>query len=372
MVQHAEDGALKMLRKMYLVVHPLYWIDRPPGTEATEQEEQWLRHFPDRWELSYELEIRLQERYRRLVGQAKEDEGMFFLPTMGQACCELLELAREHFGPRMVALEDKEGYKFDRDMPHIRKLLGQERAEALEASLQEDRRQATANRGPDWEEGLEWACWEWSKTWVWYLNRTLEERGYTYDPATVEFEALGENWSGCAATYPINMGRAMGLANPVARRFDLINADYTPILLKATLVDQNLPMPGNVRLFIFKTANEGPTWGRYIAQYFEGVHGVIDPQRVVEVDFPPNSITEITSFGWSKERSLGIWPRNYGRIEMSVGYGGHFHHPSTRVIVQPPRPEHDLAGLSLDDFRAALLAGKVKELPGADGPSSGT
>ena len=286
---------------------------------------------------------------------------MFFLCTEGKACGEMLDLARRHFGPRLAALEDKDGYKFDRDMAYIRKLLGPDLAGALGESLHEDRQQATDRRGPGWDEGLEWACWEWSKSWTWYLNKTLADQGYTYDPETVEFEALGENWSGCAATYPIAMGRALGLAKPITRRFDLINPDYTPILLKGTMVDQNLAIPGDIRLFIFKTADEGPTWDRYAAQYYEGIHGVMDPPRVVEVDFPPNSVEEITNFGWSEERSLGIWPREHGPIEMKAGYGGHYHYPATWVMPLPPRPEHDLRGLSLEEFRAALLAGKVKD-----------
>ena len=78
-------------------------------------------------------------------------------------------------------------------------------------------------------------------------------QGYTYDPSNVEFIACGENWVGCGAVYPIQMGRAFGLANPIERRFDLINPDWSPVLLGATAIDQNLQMPEQIRLFIFKT-----------------------------------------------------------------------------------------------------------------------
>jgi hypothetical protein len=287
---------------------------------------------------------------------------MFFLPTREKSCGELLELARRRFGPRLVALEDKEGYKFDRDMPHVHKLLGPDVTQALQHSLNQDRRRATENRGEAWEQGLEWRCWEWSKTWAWYLERTLKEQGYTFDPSSVEFEALGENWSGCCATYPISLGRAWGLAKPIARRFDLINPDGTPILLKAKVVEQNLPMPGNIRLFIFKTADEPPTWGSYVAQFYEGIHGVMDRPRRIEVTFPADTVDEITGYGTSRESGLGIWTRHYGRIEMSVGYGGHFYHPATMVMTIPEKQ------LPLEDFRAALLAGKVREFSKGEHP----
>ena len=347
--------SLKNLRKIYLVIHPLYWVDFPEDDPRHDQEH--AQQFPGRWELSRGLEFKLQQKYHEVIRQAKQDEGMFFLPTREKSCGELLELARQHFGPRLAALEDDKGYKFDRDMSHIRKLIGTDLAQTLEESFNKDRQSATENRGEGWEQGLEWMCWEWSKTWTVFLRKKLEDQGYTFDPATVEFEAMGENWSGCCATYPINMGRAWGLAQPISRRFDLINPDGTPILLKAELVEQNLPMPGNIRLFIFKTADEAPTWGSYVAQFYEGIHGVMDRPRMVEVNFPANSVNEITGYGTSKESGLGVWTRHYGRIEMSVGYGGHFYYPATLVMTIPEKK------LPLEDFRDSLLAGKVKVLP---------
>ena len=354
------DTSLKILRKIYLMVHPLYWVDFPE--DDPRRNEKHAQQFPDRWELARSLEFKLQQKYYGVIRQAKQDEGMFFLPTREQSCVELLELARQHFGKRLVALEDDEGYKFDRDMPHIRKLIGAELSLALDKSLDEDRRKATENRGKGWEQGLEWKCWEWSKTWTIFLKNQLEHQGYTFDPATVEIEAMGENWTGCCATYPINMGCAWGLAKPISRRFDLINPDGSAILLKAELVEQNLPMPGNIRLFIFKTADEAPTYGSYVAQFYEGIHGVMDRPRVVEVNFPDNSVNEITSYGTSLESGLGIWTRHYGRIEMSVGYGGHFYHPATLVMTIPKKQ------VSLEEFRESLLAGKVKVLPKGQHP----
>ena len=148
--------SLKILHKIYLMVHPLYWVDFPEDDPRRNGEH--AQQFPDRWELARGLEFKLQQKYYGVIRQAKQDEGMFFLPTREQSCVELLELARQHFGKRLVALEDDEGYKFDRDMPHIRKLIGAELSLALDKSLDEDRRKATENRGKGWEQGLEWKC----------------------------------------------------------------------------------------------------------------------------------------------------------------------------------------------------------------------
>jgi hypothetical protein len=357
---------LKKLRKMYLVVHPLHWVDVPE--DDPRRLDTSHADFPRRWELSRKLEFQLQTRYQQLIRDAKDDEGMFFLPTLEKSCDELLQLARKQFGKRLVALEDEDGYKFDCDMPHIHKLLGPDVSAALNKEFEADRLEATNNRGEGWQQadfqnknGLEWRCWEWSKTQTWYFKINLEKQGYTFDPATVEFEALGESWSGCAATFPIGMGRAWGLSKPITRRFDLINPDGTQMLLESTLVEQNIPMAGNIRLFIFKTADKPPTTGHYIAQFWEGIHGVMDRPRVVEVDFPPGSVIEVTHYGTSTGRAVGVRTRAHGRLEMRVGYGSHFFHPATWAMALPWK-------VSLEEFRAALLAGKVKELPKGQHP----
>ena len=62
--------------------------------------------------------------------------------------------------------------------------------------------------------------------------------------------------------------KSRSVGEELLRRFDLIEPSASPMIMKARVVDQNLPMPDNIRLFIFKTANEGPTWGRYVAQFF--------------------------------------------------------------------------------------------------------
>ena len=96
-----QSGSLKMLRKIYLVVHPLHWIDVPE--DDPRRLDSSHADFPSRWELSRKLEFQLQTRYQKLIRDAKDDEGMFFLPTLEKSCGELLIMAGKHFGPRLVA-----------------------------------------------------------------------------------------------------------------------------------------------------------------------------------------------------------------------------------------------------------------------------
>ncbi len=337
-----------VLRKIYLCVHALCWLEITP--DDLRRQDPWWEEWPGRWELARGLDVQLQRKHQQLIREAREDEGIFFLPTGFDSNNELIELAREHFGPRCVVC------RLENDTEHNREVLGVDFVRGIE----EDRQQAIKNRGPNLTE-RELYAWEHSKAWAIDLDKQLAERGYTYDPATVEFIAFGENWVGCVATFPIHMGRAFGLTKPMERRFDLINPDWSPMLTKATPVERGLPMPENIRLFIFKTEeNVGPTWGRYVAQYWEGLHGLMDPPHVVTVEFPPDSVTECDLFGWEIGRARGTLGNQYGRegyyyghMVMNVGCGAHTPHYATLVMAEESLP--------IEDFRAALLAGKVSE-----------
>lgn len=321
---------LKMLRKIYLSVHALNWLEITPDDprRQTKEWEQW----PGRCKICHRYEFPLQQKYQKLIRGAKENEGIFFLPSGMKGDIPLIELARKQFGPRCVVC----GLVYELD--YNRQTLGSDFVKALE----EDKQKAIKNRGHNLTE-REFIAWELSKAWAIYLKKQLELQGYTYDPATVKFVAFGEDWCGCAATFPIHMSSALGLAKPIERRFDLINPDCSPVLLKAIPVEQNLPMPEHIRLFIFKTENS-----RYVAQYWEGMHSIIDMPHVVEVDFPPNSVEKINAYG---ER---IDHKQYGRMVMGVGCGCHTPHHPTWIMTRQNC-------LAIKDLRDALLAGKVSE-----------
>jgi len=339
------DQPLKVLSKMYISQHALAWCEFTPDDPRLQQPdwEQW----PGRLKSGCARDAKLRPKYEQIIREANHDEGMFWLPVGGTPNTELLELARQYFGSRCVVSE------LGADLETNRHLLGDDFVRGLE----EDRQQAMKIRGPVLTDD-EWRIWERAKAYATDLKKQLEEQGYTFNPATVEFVAFGGDWHMCCANYPIQMGRAWGLAKGVSRRFDLIAPSASPLIIKARAVEQNLPMPEDIRLFIFKTADEAPTWGRYVAQFWEGKHGPMDPPHVVEIEFPSNSVTQINIFGWGISRALGT-SRQYdyrGRIKMSVGCGGSTPYPATMVMAEE--------SLSLEGFRDALLSGQVKQRQG--------
>ena len=341
-------STLQKLRRVYLCTHALSWAAQESalatmGDAQREREFGMGDHWPGRAEACLQRDRKLRENHYALIRNAQPDEGFMVLESNP----ELVDLARRHFGPRCVVC------RLDNDFEQNCRVLGPQ----FVRDLEEDRRIAVARRGgavPD----IEFSAWGRSKAWALDLREQLHEQGYTFDPAAVEFLALGENWVGCGATFPIHMGRAFGLAQPIERRFDWMNPDWSPMLMDATVVDQNLPMPGHIRLFIFKTADQGPTYGRYVAQYWEGLRGIMEPPHSVEVDFPPATVMESDLIGWPLCRARGLieYPQHHfhGKMTLQVGCGAHTTHGATVAMA---------AGkLSLEEFRRSLLAGRVHDI----------
>ena len=334
--------ALIKLPKMYLSVHALTWLDLPPG-DPRRKEKKWDQ-FPGRCELAYRNELKLKKKIYQLVRDAGEDEGIFILPlnpTEFPVTKKLIKFAQKHFGPRCIVARNPDFY--------ICEGLG----DSFFKGLEKDQQQAMKKRGlpiNEWgvkyEFEAEFRAWALSKAWAFDLMRQLEERGYTFDPATVEFVVWGGDWSYCSATYPIHMTRAFGLSKPMKRSFKLIDRACTPIFLEATVVEDGASMPQHIRLYIVKTKDN-----HYVAQYFEGMHGLMDHPHVVVVDFLRGSVSEINLWGEAIERQVGI-SSGPSRVVMSVGCGGHTRHRATLVKAEKLSPE---------DFRSALLAGKVVE-----------
>ena len=343
-------NSLKTLRKIYLCVHALSWIDISPKDEA-QREMQWGggEHWPGRTEKCHKLDLKLRDKLELLINSIQDDEAFFFLPTGLKGNTELIEYAKKKLGPRCVVC------RVEHDINYNREFLGTEFVEEIER----DTKKAIENSEREIPK-FDLENWEKSKAWALDLNKQLNMQGYTYDPSNVEFIACGENWVGCGAVYPIQMGRAFGLSNPIERRFDLINPDWSPVLLEAIPIDQNLPMPEQIRLFIFKIANAGPIgWtpsppikNRYVAQYWEGIRGIMDPAHQVEVNFPIKSVREINLFGVDIARTRGLWaePNNEPML-MTVGAGFTTPYHSSLVMAEE--------NTNLNEFRSALLSGKV-------------
>jgi hypothetical protein len=319
----AAKPAPQPLKRIYLMVHALNWLELTPDNplRQTPQWELW----PGRCETCHQYEFGLKDKYYALLSQREPDTGVVVLPSGMKGDPPLIELARKTYGDAVAVNTISDP-----------KELGPEFVRGLE----EDRRRAEQARGTLTPGEI--GAWERSKTWAEDLRRKLAAQGYTFDPATVEIIAFGEDWCGCAGTYPIHLGRAWGLAQPIVRRFDLMNPDCSPLLLDSTAVEQNLPMPGNIRLFIFRTSA-----GRLLAEFFEGMHGLWDKPRQVTVAFAPG-VARVVDL-----RGKPVGEAVYGRVAMNVGCGGHTPFSPTLVMAEE--------GVTLDSFRQALRQAEVAD-----------
>ena len=193
--------------------------------------------------------------------------------------------------------------------------------------------------------------WMQAKAWGLDLLAQAESRGLEFDPATVEMEAFGGDWSYCAASFPIQIGRAMSLANPIERRFDLINPAEGPVLLQSEVVEQNIPLADNIRLFIWEyTDSHGP---RYVAQFWEGIRGIMDRTHEAIVDLPTDAAQIVNLWGFPEARARGVdTPPRRGPLRLSVGSGGHTPIPASIVMTDGRLP--------LQEFRDALASAEIR------------
>lgn len=327
--QERADMNLKRLDRIYLMIHALNWLEIVPG-DPRRQDPHW-EQFPGRCDLCYAYEQPLKEKYYALLGKPDEQAAVFIMPSGMQGDPPLIQLAQQTFGDRCLVCPL--GY----DVTANAAALGEEFAQGLA----EDEKRARAIRG-ELPEG-DVLAWGRSKSWAVWFTRELRRAGYTFDPQTVEVQALGEDWCGCAATFPIHMSRAFGLKTPIWRRFDLMNPDCSRLLLQATLVEQNLPMPSHIRLLIVRTAE-----GRLAAQYWEGQCGLWDWPHKVTVKFQRPAARRVGTGG----EYFQDQPQQ--TVEVSVGAGGHTPHAAHLLMAEPD--------VSLEEFKTALLAGEVSEV----------
>jgi hypothetical protein len=344
---------MEKLRRIYLCTHALAWSKHGDGLLEMDDIERHEKlgmgeDWPGRIETCLRRDAHLRELHFERIRNAAPDEGIFIIESLP----DLVDLAREHFGPRCVVC------RLENNLDQCCETRGPEFVEGLE----EDRRLGRKNRGCEVPQN-EFSAWGRSKAWALDMTEQLHGQGYTFDPDDVEFICFGENWIGCGATFPIFIGRALGLAQPIKRRFDWMNPDWSPMFLGATAIDQDLPLAEHVRLFIYQTANAGPNYGRYIAQFWDGMRGIMERPHLVDVEFPAETVVECDVMGYPLCRARGLveYPYRYfhGPMTMRAGTGAHTSLYSTIAMAVPEFP--------LEDFRAALLAGKVCDLEELNG-----
>jgi len=327
----AEERApveLTPVKRIWLVMHALNWLEVTPDSPLR-KEPRW-ELWPGRCEACYAYEQPLKERYYALLGKPDPEAAVWIMPSGMKGDPPLIELAQKTFAKRCLVCPL--GYDFTANSA----VLGEEFAQGCAA----DRKRATELRGQ--VEQSEIDAWERSKAWAVWFTRELRKAGYTFDPKTVQVEAIGEDWCGCAATFPIHMSRALGLKTPIWRRFDLMNPDCSSLLLKSTLVAQNLNLPGDIKLLIVKTPE-----GRFVGQFHEGAHGLWEWPHKVTVTFKRPAARRVGTGGEAFQDA----PQQ--TVEVTVGCGGHTPHQAQLLMSEP--------GVSLKEFKSALLAGEVRE-----------
>ncbi|MCY3912539.1 MAG: hypothetical protein OXG43_04745 [Chloroflexi bacterium] len=352
------------LRKIWLSVHSLTWLALPP--DSRERMDRMWNQFTERIPLAYPLEQKLQREYQRLIDAAGEDEAIYFLPTQLEAADEIIEYADARLGDRSMASRVEGGAAAKE------RALGGDFFQGVE----DDQRAAICNRGladgvltadqlrqdgaardkrPNLPGGglqqTEIRGWMQAKAWGLDLLAQAESRGLEFDPATVEMEAFGGDWCYCAASFPIQIGRAMGLSNPIERRFDLINPAEGPVLLQSEVVEQNIRLADNIRLFIWEyTDSHGP---RYLAQFWEGIRGIMDRTHEAVVDLPADAAQIVNLWGFPETRARGVdTPPRHEPLRLSVGSGGHTPIASSIVMTDGHLP--------LNEFRDALTSAEIR------------
>lgn len=332
----AAEPPLTPLRRVYLSCHASPWISEPADDPDHKAWEIW----PGRTAMVRPLDFEIRRRIHQIMGEAGSDEGLMIIPSYPEASrpateVDLIAKGGRIFGDRCVVTSP---YRVPVES------LGHNFAESLER----DRGFAeTARARGVTDEAFEheFNTWITAKTWITDLSRKLEANGYTFDPRSVEFVCWGADWRGCAASYPIMMGRALKLAAPIERRWDLIVHDSGPMDIRADLVVGNVRMSGDVRLFIFRSEQ-----GRYCAEFWEGMHGPMDRARQIRLAFPPDSVRCVNVHGDVLHDG-----RRFGELMASIGCGGHTPHKPTIIEL--------IETLTLDAFHNILVAGVLTEKP---------
>jgi hypothetical protein len=143
----------------------------------------------------------------------------------------------------------------------------------------------------------------------------------------------------------------MGLGNPIERRFDLMNPSEGPVLLQSEAVEQNIPLADNIRLFIYEYRDShGP---RHVAQFWEGMRGIMDRTHEAIVDLPHEAAHVVNLWGFPESRARGVdEPPRRSPLRLSVGSGGHTPIAASIVLTKD--------GLPLDEFRDALVSAEIR------------
>lgn len=237
----AATNRSKAITTIYLLVHPIGSWDR------TSVRDEYMAKWKD-----------------LIAAEGGKEDHAIWIITSGEDSLALARFAQEHFGDR--AFIDPSD-----DSPTTQILI----AEDLQRTLSE--------RG--YIDG--WAPYEMqanvlARKWAEGFKNEVRERGYSYDPETLQLIACGQQWIGCLTKYVVFMSVHLKLANPAEVRPDL--SPYAGFPLRVTF-RECVKMDRNVLLFLFETADHRP-----VAQFVDGLRAVWEPPHVAVVPLDANTV----------------------------------------------------------------------------------
>ena len=317
--QHETEVELEMeeLKKLYLLCHPIYHLDRPESSR---------KHY-------VEDEAVLFEKWKELIIREGQDKGSgmcLLLDCSGPKTEELKDLALECFGARCVMPDSSLC-----SHPDIKILLAEDLQKTLES------------RGSY----TQWTPYEmWSsvnaRTWSEDFVRRLRNQGYHFDPGTVAFESCGASWGGCVTKYSVFMGRYLGLSNPMKQNVELslipLKKGYPP---RGARFIERLAMGHHVWLFLF----EGKA-GEPVAQFLDGLRGIWESPHSVTIPIDPRKV-DVEASSPNANMELRGEPRaNDDGVVADVGDGCQ---PSITTLIGKD--------IGLEEFRKALVEAEISD-----------
>lgn len=230
---------MREVSKIYFLFHPVCW--------ACAVAEGRL---PSGWQKYLETEKRVRQRQDELIASMKADELLILFPIYStmEPMRRLEQYAQQTLGERLIVIQTEApgpgGSGWMDCLPdEIQREVAQEIIEACMES------------GYDWSaRALKVAYTQ--RAYALEIRRRLQERGLAFDPETVQCEAFGESFEGCAMTWKSMLTHYLGLAKPIENNFELSVAD-APGLFGARFRER-LALGGDVRLFLWEGADGRP------------------------------------------------------------------------------------------------------------------
>ena len=173
------------------------------------------------------------------------------------------------------------------------------------------------------------------------LKKEMKQRGYSFNPETIEIESWGNVWSGCSMTFPMFLARYLGASRPVRRNVEISTRTDWP--MQTNRFVNGYRMDHNVGLFLFIGANGLP-----IAQYVDGLRAVWEKPHIAVVPIDPDKVRVHTISPCSFSRLNEAAKVLEDRVVADVGDGCH---PAFTTLVG--------TGMELPEFESAVAKAQI-------------